>query len=517
MRETDMSNALKLVLVALASAALGAGGYAWFAQRPASSPGMPAQPGTMEGAAPQRQERKILYWHDPMVPQQRFDKPGKSPFMDMDLVPVYADEAQGGTVAISPRVTQNLGVRYAAVEKDRFEKRVEAVGTVRVDETSLQTVQARVGGFIERQSVRSLNEPVARGQILAELTSPELVAAQEELLLAAKSNDTPLVTAARERLSLLGLSAGQVRRIEASGKVQRSVALAAPSAGIVTELNARPGMTVMPGAALYTLANLSHVWVIADIPESESAWIVPGREAQVRFAALPGEKYAGKVDYLYPEIVGETRTLRARIKLANPKGSLKPGMLANVSLYAGSRRDLLLVPSEAVIETGKRSVVIAAEAEGSFRAIEVKTGAEREGRTEILSGLSAGQRIVASGQFLIDSEASLKTALTRLEVSPADPAPESSGHQHDAKPGAATQSHRASGRVVSLDPGAGKVKITHGAVPTLKMPGMTMGFPVTTPEMLQGIQAGQEVEFELVDRGNLDLVITRITPRKEKP
>ncbi len=406
----------KLLATALLSAAVGAAGYALYLHF--MVPG--ADSDHAGHAAPAQSERRILYWYDPMVPQQRFDKPGKSPFMDMDLVPKYADEDTVATpgVSIDPRMQQNLGVRLAEVAKSALEGGADAVGTVRVDETRIRVVQSRVAGFVEQQPVRALNQSVTRGQLLLTLTAPELIATQHELLLALRSGDAALTSAARERLRLGGMSERQIGEIERSGQVQERVAIVAPESGIVTELNSRPGMSVAAGAPLMTLAALDKVWVVADVPEREAALVAVGRSVRVSFAALPGRVLEGKVDYIYPEIAGATRTLQARIPLGNAKGELKPGMLAQVSFRGGSQDQRLTVPSEAVIETGTRSVVIVADGAGRFGVAEVRTGAERGGRTEILSGLEAGQKVVASGQFLIDSEASLSGALARLPAPP---------------------------------------------------------------------------------------------------
>jgi len=487
----------RLLLTAVLSAVLGAAGYALYLHFTA-----PGADSTHAGhAAPAQSDRRILYWYDPMVPQQRFDKPGKSPFMDMDLVPKYADEDSGAgaaaSVSVDPRMQQNLGVRLAEVEKTALEGGGNAVGTVRVDETRIRVVQSRVAGFVEQQQVRALNQAVSRGQVLLTLTAPELIATQHELLLALKSGDAALASAARERLRLGGMAERQIGEVERNGQVQERVAIVAPETGIVTELNARPGMTVAAGAPLMTVAALDRVWVVADVPERDAALVSVGRSARLSFAALPGKVLEGKVEYIYPEIAGATRTLQARIALANAKGELKPGMLAQVSFSGGAQEKRLTVPSEAVIETGTRSVVIVADGAGRFAAADVRTGAERGGRTEILSGLEAGQKVVASGQFLIDSEASLSGALARLTAPP---------------PVAAAPAPLAQGKVDAVDAAAGTIKLSHGPVASVGMPGMTMSFKVDPPALLRGIAVGQEVEFDLEKRGT-DYVVVKLVPK----
>lgn len=425
-----MNTLLKLALAGMVGAVAGAAGLGWVQSRHNTETPVAVAPATPT-------ERKILYWHDPMTPGQRFDKPGKSPFMDMELVPVYADEAsesEAGGVSISSRTQQNLGVRRATVERGAYAPQLAALGTVRFDETRTQAVQARVGGYIQRQNVRATNQPVSRGQVLAEILSPELVQAQEELLLALKLDDARLAEAARSRLDLLGFSAGQSRQLERSGQVQRTVALTAPQSGIVTEIAARPGMTVAAGAPLFMLSALDVVWVVAELPERDAGGVVSGSEALISFAALPGQTVRGRVEYVYPDVAQATRTASVRIALPNPQGRLRPGMLANVRFDAGAAREALWVPSEAVIQTGTRSVVIVAEAKGHYRAADVSLGSERDGRSEIRSGLEAGQQVVTSGQFLIDSEASLKGVLSRLQGSEPDTPPAPQGSEQSAPP-----------------------------------------------------------------------------------
>jgi membrane fusion protein, copper/silver efflux system len=508
----------KLVLTATLATLFGAAlGVGVMALRPSSAPTPAPEPG-----------RKILYWYDPMVPQSRFDKPGRSPFMDMDLVPKYADEtAQAGGVRIDPRVTQNMGVRLAVVEKGRLDSGVEAVGTLQPADDRVVVVQSRVGGYVESQAVRRLYQPVRRGEVLLTLTSPELIAAQEEYLLALKARDEPLAAAARERLSLLGMGQGQVAAVARRGAAVRRVPVVAPADGIVTELPVRLGQTVMAGAPLATLTDLGRLWVIADVPERHSAGVSAGRRAEVRFAALPDRAVRGTVDYVYPELAGNTRTLRARVPVPNPEGSLRPGMLARVSFDAGESGERLLIPSEAVIETGRRSVVIVAAEPGRFDVAEVKTGAEAGGKTEILSGLEVGRQVVASGQFLIDSEASLNAAVQRLQAAPSaqpehaaqlaasDHAGHGADHGQTAKAAAegAKSVHQASGRIEAIDRAAGKLEIAHGPVPSLSMPPMTMNFPVEKAELLRGLAVGQEVDFEFRVEGS-KWIITRIAPRR---
>jgi len=359
------------------------------------------------------------YWYDPMHPDRHFDKPGKSPFMDMQLVPKYTDRARGsgapaGTIEIDPRVVQTLGIRIAAVAQGSFARVVDTVGLVAVDEHRIEAVQVREPGWVERLDVRAVGDSVRRGQLLAGVYSPDLLATQQELLIARGSADPALIEAAHRRLGLFGLSDAQIARIEKTGRVERRIEYYAPFDGYVMELGARQGAAVEPGATLFQLANLSSVWIIAEVPEAQAAWIKTGNPAQAEVPALPGERFNGKVDYLYPELTQATRTLKIRIAINNPGGHLRPGMFATAHLEGPTQESVLTVPTEAVIQTGTRSIVIVADDAGHFRPVPIQVGAEHGGRSEILQGLTRGQYIVASGQFLIDSEANLRTAFDNL-------------------------------------------------------------------------------------------------------
>jgi len=364
--------------------------------------------------------KKVLYWHDPMVPGQKFYKPGKSPFMDMDLVPVYAEEGgDQGSVAISARMQQNLGVRTAEVTRHALAPTVEAVGTVAYNERDLAVVQARSNGFVERLFVRAVLDPVRQGQPLAELYVPDWVAAQEEYLSVARmASAGALVDGARQRMRLAGMSDAQIQSVAASGKVQARFTVTAPIGGVVAELGAREGMTVAPGAPLFRINGLSTVWVNAEVPESLAAQVRPGSAVEARAPALGGAAFKGKVTAILPEVNPATRTLKMRVELANPAGALVPGMFATVMLKPAARVEMLQVPSEAVITTGKRSVVVVALGDGRFAPVDVEIGMEANGQTEIRKGLEAGQQVVVSGQFLIDSEASLKGVTARMGDAP---------------------------------------------------------------------------------------------------
>lgn len=510
-------NILIRTLIAMLIAGIGAGGGYWYALRrmhaemsvptaaPVESPAMAPADKTDTAT-----DRKVLYWHDPMVPGPKFDKPGKSPFMNMQLVPVYADEsADQGKVTISPRTLQNLGIRIVGVKEGRMETGFTATAAVSVDERSLIAVQARVNGFIEKLYVRAQYDAVARGQPLADIYSPDWLAAQEEYLVLKRSTQPgveALAQAARQRLALLGVSEAQIERIEQSGQPAPRVTLHAPESGIVWELGVREGMSVNPGMALFRLAGLGTVWVTAEVPETEAALIRPGAPVTARVSAFPDAVYKGTVAAILPDVNATTRTIKARMVLANSGGRLKPGMFATVE-FGSTAKPALMVPTEAVIHTGRRTVVIIAEDGGKFRPVEVEAGRENTDMTEIRKGLTPGQKVVASGQFLIDSEASLKSTLTRLESS-----------QSPEKTDAGGGKHTGSAKVNEIDTAKGKIDLNHGPIPTMKWPAMTMGFRVEDKSQLSTIKPGDEIEFEL--RGEPgkdgDYTITRITKKPAK-
>lgn len=393
---------MRKILPAAAIVALAAFAGLWLARHrpPPADPSAPA----------------VLYWYDPMKPQAHFDRPGKSPFMDMELVPKYAAAGDGRAwVSIDPRVVQNLGMRTAPVVRGNFERRIEAVGAVELDQSRIFTIESRAPGWVEQLDVRAVGEPVQRGAQVAGVYAPELYSAQQELVLAAQSGDAGLLDAARQRLALLGASPGQIRRVLDARQAERRLRIDAPSTGVVTELNVREGGQVGPGMPLMKIADLSRVWIIVEIPEAQAQWAAVGSGAQARLAALPGRTFAGRVSYVYPQLDATTRTVRARLVFDNPDGALKPGMYAGVSVIGNGTQDALLVPSEAVIRTAARSAVIVADGEGRFHPVDVQLGAERAGQSVILRGLEQGQQVVTSGQFLIDSEASLQGAYNRMD------------------------------------------------------------------------------------------------------
>lgn len=376
---------------------VGAGGGWWWASHTRSQSSIAeAQPG------------EVLYWYDPMVPQQHFDKPGKSPFMDMELVPRYAAAAGPATgVQIDGGVQQNLGVRLANVEPVVMASRIDAAGVLGFNERDVAVVQSRVDGFVEKVWRLAPGDLVKSGDPLVEILVPEWASAERELLVVRESGDDRLLQAARDRLHLLGIDAAEIRRLEASGVAESQFIVRAPISGMVQTLDLQRGMTLTAGQTLLRVNALDSVWVEVAVPEALASNVHVGDLAQVQLADRGAAPVDGHVGALLPALNDATRTLRVRVELANRDSRLRPGQSAQVTLIAGSTQAGLAVPTEAVIRTGKRSLVMLAEQAG-FRPVEVMLGQEVGDRTVITSGLTEGQKVVASGQFLLDSEARLR-------------------------------------------------------------------------------------------------------------
>jgi Cu(I)/Ag(I) efflux system membrane fusion protein len=407
----------------------------WSLKTPAPAPS--ATP-----AAQADSPRRILYYRNSMNPQITADKPTKDS-MGMDYIPVYAAAKSNDTgIRIDPRQAQNLGVRTGVVEKRAFARSIHTVGTVLVDERGISTLSPKVSGWLERLHVKAVGDLVERGQTLAEIYSPELLSAQEEYRIASQAGrqlmgagdaamheeTQALVLAARERLRLLDLPAANIAALTQGKPAQRTVSLRAPYRGIVTELGVREGASVTPEMRLFTLADLSHVWVNVEVYANQLPWVKVGDPVQLSLAFIPGRHWQGRIDYLYPTINPQSRTVTARLLFDNPDGALRPGMYANATIDAAERSTVLAVPREAVLHTGTQDSVILALGEGHFLPVMVHTGAENDDYVEIVDGLQAGQKIVLSGQFLLDAEANFQGAGARMQGGDAKAGP--AVHQH---------------------------------------------------------------------------------------
>ena len=452
----------------------------------------------------EEKEKKILYWVAPMDATYRRDEPGKSP-MGMDLVAVYDDGGDGSTVKISPAVENNMGVRTAVVKKDKLWRRIDTVGYVDFDENKISHLHLRTKGWIEKLYVKSEGERVKKGQLLFEVYAPELVNAQEEYLQAVRSNNRGLTAASRERLIALGISASQINKLNKTRRVSQYVKIYAKQDGIIAKLNIREGMFVMPQKQVMSLADLSSVWLLAEVFESQADWVRVGQSAEVTLSYLPGREWEGKVEYIYPSLDPKTRTLKVRLRFENKDESLKPNMFAKVAIYGGAKRDVVIIPREALIRSGNDQRVIISIGEGRFQARDVVAGIESGEFIEIVSGVKEGDKVVTSGQFLIDSEASLKASIARMSAKD-DKKDDMAGMDMDKK---------ITGTAVlnSVMPAHSMVNMAHDPIPALDWPAMEMDFNVKKDVSLEGLSKGDKVEFEL-EKGESGYVIKSITKAK---
>ena len=438
---------------------------------------------------------EVLYWYDPMVPDQRFDEPGKSPFMDMQLVPKCAggDSQAGEGVSIDSAMVQNFGIRTAEAEYGVLEPETAVTGTLAYNGSEVAIVQPRAGGYVQRTYGHAPQDVIARGAPIVDLLVPEWGGAQQEFLAVAATGDAALTNAARQRLRLLGMPEGVISSVARSGRPQSTITVTAPQSGAITSLGVRPGMTVMAGQSLAEISGYSPIWLEAAVPEALAGSARVGQPVSATLTAFPGERFAGRIIAILPSAQDASRTITVRAAMPNPGLRLKPGMFAQV-MIAPERREALLIPSEAVIRTGERTLVMITQEGGGYRPAEVRIGREAGGRTEVLAGLAAGEEVVTSGQFLLDSEASL----AGIDVRPIDDAPTAAGEE-----GAQAQAdsdeprtYRATGTIERIT--ARSVTLRHGPVKALEWPAMTMGFATEGPAQLRGFQRGDRVTFTFI-------------------
>ncbi|HRP97870.1 MAG TPA: efflux RND transporter periplasmic adaptor subunit, partial [Rhodocyclaceae bacterium] len=451
-------------------------------------------------------ERKILYYRNPMGLPDTSPVPKKDS-MGMDYIPVYADDApdDAGVVKVSPARVQTLGVRTAQAELRVLDAPVRAVGRVEIDERRIHDVSPRFEGWIEKLHVDATGDPVRRGQPLFTVYSPELVSAQKELAIAESLRlDTPgadpaaresarrLAEAARARLKNWSVTPG----VDIAANPER-VVFRAPASGIVLDKAAVEGMRFAPGMAIYRIADLSSVWVIADVYEQDIARVTTGQPAMVSIDAFPGRHFEAKVSYLYPTLNAATRTTPVRLELANPDGLLRPGMFAHVELATAGAKPRLTVPTSAIVAGADRQVVLVAEGEGRFRPQAVELGLRGRDHVEVLSGLDAGARVVVSANFLIDAESNLKAALANFGA----------GDEPAGAPRYATN-----GAFEDFFADTGTVMLAHEAIPDLQWPAMSMEFGLADPALIEGLESGTPIRFEFEDRGNGEFVVVAIEP-----
>ncbi|MFM0604703.1 efflux RND transporter periplasmic adaptor subunit [Paraburkholderia sediminicola] len=436
--------------------------------------------------------RKVLYWHDPMVPNQHFDKPGKSPFMNMALQPVFADEGGSNGIKVDATLQQNLGIRYATVVRRDTAEGFDAIGTTQFDESMADVVQSRVTGYIDRLYASAPMQRVAKGAPIASLFVPDWLAPQEEYLALKRGGmDAGLLAAARARMQALSIPDGLIASLERTGKAQTHVTLFAQEAGVLTELNVRDGAMVSPGQTLAKIAGLSKLWLIVEIPESLALQVQPGMMVDATFAGDASQHFSGHIREILPGISADSRTLQARLEIDNAGLKLTPGMLMRARVSGAKPVSRLLVPSEAVITTGKRSIVIVRNGDGRLQPVQVTVGNDSGDNTEVTSGLTTGQQVVASGQFLIDSEASLTSVLPKLDGSVASGV--SASAPSSASAPAVAQTYETTGKVEQVT--ASDITFSHQPVPALGWGAMTMTFGKPSPKAFPDVKVGESVHF----------------------
>jgi len=477
-----------------AAIAIAAGAGYWFARmQHAATPAAQADtarsaPAAAPADAGAAGARQILYYRNPMGLPDTSPVPKKDS-MGMDYIPVYADDKpdDSGAVVVSPARIQTLGVKTAEVELRAVDAAVRASGRIEIDERAQVVVAPRFEGWIERLHVNALGDPVKKGQPLFTAYSPELQSTGEELRIAehlARQSAAQDPVASESARRLAEATRARLRNLEVAGQAGARQVFHAPVSGVVLEKEAIQGGRFMPGEALFRIADLSKVWIIADVYEQDLARVQRGQSAQVTLEAYPGRSFAARVDYLYPTLDAATRSTRVRLELDNPEGLLRPGMFAQVALAAGDATPKVAVPASAIIDDGERRVVLLALDEGRFKPQPVKLGQRGRNTVEVVEGVAAGDRVVVSANFLIDSESQLKAALSNLL------APEA-GEQAQASP----TRYQAEGTFDALDAEAGSVTMTHGEIPALQWPAMTMDFVIADPALVQDIAPGTPVRF----------------------
>ena len=496
-----------LIVVAIALAAGGFAGYRLALPKTDAAVAAVAVDG-------QKTAKKLLYYRNPMGLPDTSPVPKKDP-MGMDYLPVYEGDEEAvddGGLRISPGKVQKLGVRTAPARLQMLDRSVRASGRVEIDESRTYTVTAKFEGYIERLHVNTSGQPVGRGQPLFEVYSPELVSAQREYALAVqgvgKLNEAggeaqgamqQLAESSLQRLKNWDISEEQVRALAKSGDAKRTLTFRSPVAGIVTDKKAVQGMRFMPGETLFQIADTSSVWVQADVFEQDIAAVNVGQKAKIRINTYPGEVFEGRIAYVYPSLKAETRTVPVRIELPNPKGKLKPAMFADVDIPAGGVAPVLTVPASAVIDSGARQVLIVQLAEGRFEPRPVKLGQRGGEFVQVLDGVREGEQVVVTANFLIDAESNLKAALGGMQKADAP---------GSAKPSAV--GHKAVGVLNAVDAAAGTVTISHEPVASLKWPAMKMDFVLANPSLVAGVKPGAAIEFEFVERGQGEWVVTSL-------
>ena len=522
-----MTPVLRWLLMTMLVIAAALGGY-WFGTRELPARG-PSDPSTIPSSTAAAPAKKPLYYRNPMGLPDVSPVPKKDP-MGMDYIPVYEGEDQAATdgtqIRISTEKVQKLGVRVEQAAMRELKRSLRAVGTLAVDERRVSAVTPKFEGWIERLHVNVTGQAVAAGAPLMEVYSPDLVSAQQEYLIASRGLDSVkeaapeiqasmrrLVAGSLERLRNWDISERELAELERSGAVRRTVTLRSPASGVVVEKPAVKGMRFMPGEPLFRIADLSSIWVLADIFEQDLGSVQPGQVARVHVEAYPERVFNGRVTFLFPTLTPETRTGKVRIELPNPGGILKPSMYATVELAAGPVQKRLAVPQSAVIDSGIRRIILVQSGEGRFEPRDVKLGMRADDYVEIVEGVKEGESVVVAANFLIDAESNLKAAIGGLGASGSPSGTGGAG----ARPTASAVGHHAVGTLDAIDIKAGNATITHAAIPSLKWPAMTMEFALANPGVAAGAKPGAAIEFEFVERKPGEYVVTSLKPKTAAP
>ena len=481
-----LRNKLAVTVIGVATISLVAGGGAgyWIAHQ---------KDNPQSTLAGQQQDAKVLYWYDPMKPEQHFDKPGKSPFMDMQLVPKYADENTAmtdesrPTVKIDPTLQQNLAIRYGTVEQAVIGNAMFTNGILQANERQTAILQTRASGFVQRVYGHAVGDMVTEGSPIADISIPEWTGEQTEFLAVLRTGDRSLIQASKQRLQLLGIPQHVIHTVERTRRVQSNITLSAPVSGFIDSLDVRNGMALAMGQTLAIIKGINPIWLEAAIPETQIAGIKRGSKVEVTFTAYP-QIVSGKVIDILPTLDTTSRTIKVRIELPNKEAQLKPGMFASVKLSSNPQSSLI-VPEQAVIRTGTRNIVIVAHEQGRFEPVVVQLGQSDGNKIAILEGLKVGQKVVISGQFLIDSEANLQGVLDKLNT----------GKSITPSQAVKTSKYQGIGKVEKVT--AQEVTISHQAIPELGWGAMTMSFKQPVQPFTQ-IQQGDQVNFSFTKVGD---------------
>lgn len=516
-----MRRILSAVIGLLIVAGIAASAGYWLG-RDSFAPGSAVVPSAGQPAV--KAERRILFYRNPMGLPDTSPTPKKDS-MGMDYIPVFEgdstqESAVPGQISISADKIQKLGVKTELVSRRTLDRAVRAAGRIEPDERKIYTIAPKFEGYVELLKVNATGQEVRKGQTLFETYSPDLVLAQQEYLIAgqgvqnlanadqdAKQGMQRLASSSLDRLRNWDISEEQIKALARSGKTRRTLSFVSPVEGVVTEKRAVQGMRFMPGEMLFQIADLSTVWLIADVFEQDISRVSVGAHARITLNAYPDKTFEGDVIYVYPTMKSETRTIAARIELKNPGFLLKPGMYAQVELSRVARGEVLSVPNSAILDSGKRQIVFVDLGNGKFEPRDVRLGERGEQFAEIIDGLKEGERVVTSANFLIDAESNLRAAISGFTP----PASQDPGAKPSATQSRASVSHSASGTIDELDLKAGVVTINHGPVASLKWPAMTMDFKLANSALTTGILPGQKVSFEFLERAPGEWVITNFS------